>query len=277
MTDKKLECFVISPIGSPGTTTRNEADWVLRKLIHPALEDTYEIARADEFHMGQIITNKVIASIQNADLIVAVMTGHNPNVFYELAVAHCYSIPVVPLIKQGELPPFDVGFVGTIFYSHEDVTVWDAAGDQLRAAADAIRSPGYEISTPITMALGAAKATARPDSPEKMVADMTSEMATMRREIADLRSLVAPQVFENAFLRYGELHRKATIQEVQDSLLSTLHKDSRARKRSDLARLAERIIARREHELGRPLTKAERIAEAAKYYEPDTGLPSMEE
>lgn len=272
MTDTKLECFVISPIGSPGTTIRNEADWVLKKLIRPALAESYAITRADEFTKGEIITNKVITSIQNADLLVAVMSGHNPNVFYELAVAHAYSKPVVPLIKDSEPIPFDVGLVGTIFYSHDDVAIWDAAIEQLKVAADATRVSGYAVTNPITMALGAAKASAAPDTSEQMVANLTSELAAMRSDIADLQTIVTPAPYGNALANYGEWQRKITGRELQAALFKA-HDDSISRKRNDMARLIEGVIARREEKLRRPLTKEERAAVAASYYEPDIGVP----
>lgn len=232
MADKKLECFVISPIGPAGSTIRKEADWVLRKLIRPALEDAYNVVRADEFTKGEIITNRVITSIQNADLLVAVMSGHNPNVFYELAVAHAYSKPVVPLIKEGESIPFDVGLVGTIFYSHEDVHVWDSAISDLRAAAEASRVAGYKVSNPITMALGAAKATASADSTERMVAKLTAEIATARRDIALLKQSNKPETSFSAYSNFvrnvrdfGGPEAKARLNQQEsdvDALLSYL-------------------------------------------------------
>ena len=227
MTETKLKCFVISPIGSPGSPVRREADWVLKKLIHPALADSYMITRADEFTKGDIITNKVISSIQSADLVVAVMAGHNPNVFYELALAHAYSRPVIPLIKAGESIPFDVGFVGTIFYSHEDVTVWDAAIEDVRAAADATRVAGYRVSNPITMALGTAKASASADSPEAIVSELAAEVAELKAEVTRLRP-----VGDRDFQNISRLFRTA---DSERALLKWLSRDADGEGRSDVA------------------------------------------
>lgn len=279
MTDKKLECFVISPIGSPGTAIRKEADWVLRKLIRPALGDSYNVVRADDFTKGEIITNRVITSIQNADLLVAVMSGHNPNVFYELAVAHAYSKPVVPLIKDGESIPFDVGLVGTIFYSHDDVNVWDAAIGDLRAAADATRVEGYKASNPITMALGAAKASASPDSSEQMVAKLTSELATMRSDIAQLSSLVFPEATHRVISSLANNWRR-TAREYEtrdDALLRNLQTWADNMNDEQFARLFESHVNAMERDFGRGLTLEERQNETAKFYGPRLGIGSKDD
>ena len=47
-------------------------------------------------------------AILNADFCIAVLHGFNPNVFYELAVAHSAGIPVILLSEQGIDPPFDL-------------------------------------------------------------------------------------------------------------------------------------------------------------------------
>ena len=253
MTDKKLECFVISPIGAPGSSIRKEADWVLRKLIHPALTDSYTITRADEFTKGDIITNRVISSIQSADLVVAVMAGHNPNVFYELALAHAYSRPVIPLIKAGELIPFDVGFVGTIFYSHDDVSVWDSAIDEVKAAAVATRVAGYRVSSPITMALGTAKASASADSPEAIVSELAAEVAELRAEVSRLRPVSA-----------SDYHNISRLFAAADAERSVVKWFSRAAEEEHEIAKAEALtesfanyVKDRQRVLGRKLTESE--------------------
>jgi hypothetical protein len=165
---KKLNCFVISPFGDPGSDIRKEADWILKGLIRPALEEVYQVIRADEFNAGHIISNKMIQAIRHADLIVAVLTGHNPNAFYELAVAHAYERPVIPLIQAGQKIPFDVGMVGTIPYSRDDVDAWEEARRRLKDAAKGTRSDSYKAENPITLALGSEKASASASTTDQL-------------------------------------------------------------------------------------------------------------
>jgi len=54
--------------------------------------------------------------LRKSDLVIADLTYHNPNVFYELAVRHLNKKPVIHLIKKGEKIPFDINDRRTIFY-----------------------------------------------------------------------------------------------------------------------------------------------------------------
>jgi hypothetical protein len=103
------KCFVISPIGQPGSDVRKQADEVLDYIIEPALKDMgIEAVRADKLTDPGLITDQIIAAIVNYDLCIADLSGQNPNVFYELAIAQAYRRPVVLLTRAGEIIPFDV-------------------------------------------------------------------------------------------------------------------------------------------------------------------------
>ena len=45
----------------------------------------------------------MIGSILGDDLCIAVITGQNPNVFYELAIAQCAARPVIILVEKGQV------------------------------------------------------------------------------------------------------------------------------------------------------------------------------
>ena len=49
---RKPLCFVIGPIGIRGTAERKRSDMLLRYIIHPSLEEEYNIKRADEDASG---------------------------------------------------------------------------------------------------------------------------------------------------------------------------------------------------------------------------------
>lgn len=128
--------FVISPIGSPGTAEhrryRNTLEYIVKKAF---TGPDWDVVRADEETSPDSITTQVIGRIVESDLIVADLTDHNPNVFYELAVAHGYQKPVIHLMELGQKVPFDVVDQRVIFYDLTDPESVDKAIRGLRASA----------------------------------------------------------------------------------------------------------------------------------------------
>lgn len=104
MDKKSKKCFVIAPIGDLNTETRRRSDQILEHIIKPAVKECgYEDPiRADKISDPGIITSQVIQSIIDSDLVIADLTGSNPNVFYELAIRHAIKKAVVQIIKHDE-------------------------------------------------------------------------------------------------------------------------------------------------------------------------------
>jgi len=110
-------CFVISPIGEADSVTRKHADDVFEYLIQPAMVECGVSAfRSDQLEKPGRISDQMFRAIYESDLCVAVLTGYNPNVFYELAVAQSANRPVIILIEQGQALPFDIKDLRSITY-----------------------------------------------------------------------------------------------------------------------------------------------------------------
>jgi hypothetical protein len=121
MKNATKQCFVISPIGEPGSNTRSHADKVLTLLVEPAMKALgIEPIRADRLDKPGRITNQMFTEIFKADLCISVLTGHNPNVFYELAIAQSINKPVIVLITKEEELPFDIKDLRCIKYDLEN-------------------------------------------------------------------------------------------------------------------------------------------------------------
>ena len=114
---KRRRCFVISPIGEEGSPVRAHADDVMEFIIQPALAKHDIVGvRSDQMAEAGTITQQMFREIVSADVCVVVLTGFNPNVFYELAVAQSAARPVVILIEKGLALPFDVKDLRCIQY-----------------------------------------------------------------------------------------------------------------------------------------------------------------
>ena len=115
MSDKV--CFIISAIGESGTPTRERADKVYKYLIAPVCEDLgYKPIRVDHVNAVDNINETIINYLKTAHMVIADMTEHNPNAFYELGFRQALELPLVPIIESGGKLPFDVMMTRTTFY-----------------------------------------------------------------------------------------------------------------------------------------------------------------
>jgi len=130
---KKKHCFVISPLGNDGSDIRARSDKILRHIVRPVCKElNYNAQRADEISHASLISRKVMHELLTADLVIADLTGRNPNVFYELAVRHFIGKPIVQIIERTEELPFDVSDVNTIRLDHQDLDSVHNAKERLK-------------------------------------------------------------------------------------------------------------------------------------------------
>jgi hypothetical protein len=146
------KCFVVSEFGAD-EKTRVERKQTLKHLVKKVLEPMgYEVQRADDIDdLGQI-THQIIERLIDDDLVVADLTGLNPNVFYELAVRHAARKPVVTLMTFGQAIPFDLKDVRTVFYDLHDPDKLEAAQAELAQKVRAIEENPADVRNPITVA-----------------------------------------------------------------------------------------------------------------------------
>jgi hypothetical protein len=147
-------CFVIAPIGAAGSCERQRSDRVLTDIIGPACKECgYRAVRADHISEPGIITSQVVQRLVAEDMVVADLSGRNPNVFYELPVRHAYGRPAVLVIDAAEAIPFDVAGARAVqFNIHEPESVAAAraeVSEQIRAAEQASGEP----QNPVTVAV----------------------------------------------------------------------------------------------------------------------------
>ena len=148
---KSKWCFVISPIGQPGSAVREHADDVLDYIIRPAMDELGFLPpeRADQRQEIGRITDQMVNSILNADLCIALLTYHNPNVFYELAIAQSAARPVIILIEKGQTLPFDIRDLRAIEYDLKPRSLFEKA--HVKPIVEHVRNleaSGWSVSVP---------------------------------------------------------------------------------------------------------------------------------
>lgn len=73
--------------------------------------------RVDEKVFQDLIISKIYQEIANCDVIIADVTGRNPNVFYELGYAHALHKKTIILVSSASEIPFDLTMHQHIIYN----------------------------------------------------------------------------------------------------------------------------------------------------------------
>lgn len=158
-------CFYITPIGDEGSEHRKHSDLFLSSLIEPSLASFgFEVIRADKIAQAGMITSQVLEHILRARLVIADLSYHNPNVFYEMALRHATKLPIIQICRRADRLPFDVNQVRTVTVDTSDIytliprleTYRSEIASQVRAALDgqvgsnpiSVFFPGVQVSLP---------------------------------------------------------------------------------------------------------------------------------
>lgn len=145
------KCLVICPFGPEGSEERKRSDEIFNYLIKPvAAQKGYETKRLiDEANPG-FISGELMQRLYQADIVIADITGSNPNVFYELALRHSMARPFIHISEDTDNIPFDVAQaqVTKISISLEGI---DKTKKNLSQQIEQIENKGADFSNPASM------------------------------------------------------------------------------------------------------------------------------
>lgn len=184
-------CFIICPIGEETSDTRIRSDKVFRHIITPAAkEHKLNPIRSDKIAVPGMITTQIIRQIMNAKMVIADLTDHNPNVFYELAIRHAFRKPVIQIIEDGQKIPFDVGGARTIKYSL-DLDGVERAREAVSLQIANVFSNSDEIDSPVTIAAKLEDLT-KSTSPEYQVImqSIVNQIDELNKKLIDMSGLI---------------------------------------------------------------------------------------
>lgn len=128
---KKLDAFVLMPFAE-------EFEDVYQYLISEGLQSAgYTVKRADDIKSQNNIIGDIIKGIITSDLIVADLTGANPNVYYELGIAHALNKKAILLTQEIDDLPFDLRSYRVVGYSVHFARMNQAKKELSELAAEA--------------------------------------------------------------------------------------------------------------------------------------------
>lgn len=149
-------CFYVTPIGEPDSIERRHSDLFLASIVEPALVPfNLKVVRADAIDKPGMITRQVLEYLIHSRLVIADLSFHNPNVFYEICLRHAARKPIVQIIRAGERIPFDIHQMRTITIDNTDIyslvpkieTYRSEIASQARRALE----DGAEVDTPLSI------------------------------------------------------------------------------------------------------------------------------
>jgi hypothetical protein len=202
MADDNKLCFVIGPIGDEGSQERAHADWLLMGIIRPVFEKDYPdwvLERADTIDTPGMVSSQIINRLHDVELVIADLSFHNANAFYEMSIRHKVAKPIIHMIREGDKIPFDVIPHRAIKFSIALPQDQESARDRLRAAIVEATKPEFEPDNPITHARGRAEFEEHASPAMRMLAD---EIATLRARLDDVE-VIAQLAQQNSMRALG--------------------------------------------------------------------------
>jgi hypothetical protein len=152
-----MKCFVIMPFGNPKVDPEQarKLELIYSQWIKPTVEsikcgadESITCHRADkELRPEEIITH-LIENLVSSDIVIADLSGRNPNVFYELGVRHAVSNKTILIADNLDDIPFDLRGVRIIVYRYEPEHMLNLR-NSLEQAINAILKEPDKIDNPV--------------------------------------------------------------------------------------------------------------------------------
>ncbi|MFX4261762.1 GAF domain-containing protein [Pelotomaculum propionicicum] len=116
MLDTFKSCFIITAMGEV-----NSLEWNKLELIEDPINITlkksgYKVKWPHKNYCLGSTIKKVFDEINSCDLVVANLTGFKANIMFELGYSYAVSKPVIQICEIGEVLPFDITDINTIYY-----------------------------------------------------------------------------------------------------------------------------------------------------------------
>lgn len=123
-------CFVLMPLKEPFFR-------LYEQVLSPTLGKRFRVLKADDIFKPTPIMDDIWEYINKSRFIVSDVTGKNPNVFYELGIAHTVGKEVIIITQNEDDIPFDIKHRRYIKYVDNEPG-WENLKEKLNKFVDSL-------------------------------------------------------------------------------------------------------------------------------------------
>jgi hypothetical protein len=188
-----LRCLIIMPY-SQTSEVHTEEYWQnhYHKFLKPLIE---EVPNIEAFRIKPIrgdIVKQIITNLVTSPMIVAELTDHNPNVFWELGVRQSFKHNTITIAEEGTPLPFDISSKATLFYDPKDHLKMQSFRKKLKAALELCKSDSEESDSHVLETIsgrGSFLEILRLDEVIRRIEALLSEIKMNKRVLKDLNNI----------------------------------------------------------------------------------------
>lgn len=169
------KCFVIMPFGG-------WFDNYYEDIYIPAIENAgFDAKRADDLYRPGNIVNDIWNYTKESTVVLADLTNKNPNVFYELGLAHAITKPAVLITASMDDVPFDLRSLRVIVYDKNSPNWGDILQEKITKALKETLSSPQDSIPPTFLDINVEKIQVSPENKE--ILELRTEIESLKREV----------------------------------------------------------------------------------------------
>jgi len=179
--NKTDTCFVIMPFGGHFDNYNYYAE-----IYAPAIEASgLTSERSDNLFRPGSIVEDIWRFTKEAKIILADLSQMNPNVFYELGLAHAITKPVILVVENIEYVPFDLRNLRVHIYDKNESNWGEKLKGKIQnSIAEILENPKRSILTTFMETTDEPSVTAT--DLEKAFIDLTQDVDRLRHEVKQM-------------------------------------------------------------------------------------------
>jgi nucleoside 2-deoxyribosyltransferase len=144
-------CFILMPFSKANSLNQEDLDFIYNDVLKKAVEEYkvdgiqfFDIVERYNGKVGSIIDG-IVKQLKESDLVIADLTGNNPNVMYELGVRHALKRGTIIVSQDVEKLPSDLRDFMTVGYKYSRKTTLQSS--HYKSFKDNLHSTIHELNS----------------------------------------------------------------------------------------------------------------------------------